>query len=145
MSLPPHVLLVEDNFINQKLVARQLAKRKFTVSTAKNGREAVNFVLASFSDPEHAGEGDDSKKQGEIDIILMDQEMPVMDGNSAAKEIRLKERELGRKKRVPILGVSANVREEQLGEMKGSGMDEFVTKPYMIDDMVRKIGEMIDK
>jgi signal transduction histidine kinase len=145
MSHPPHVLFVEDNFINQKLVARQLAKRKFTVSTAKNGREAVDFVIASFSDPVNAGKGDETKKQGEIDIILMDQEMPIMDGSKAAREIRRREHELGREKRVPILGVSANVREEQLQEMTKSGMDEFITKPYMIDDMVKKIGSMINE
>jgi signal transduction histidine kinase/CheY-like chemotaxis protein len=145
MNIPPHVLFVEDNFINQKLVARQLAKKKFSVSTAKNGREAVDFVVASFSDPENAGKGDESKKQGEIDIILMDQEMPVMDGNAAAREIRSREKEMGRDKRVPILGVSANVREEQLQEMTKNGMDDFVTKPYMVDDMIKKIGSMIDQ
>lgn len=145
MSTPPHILFVEDNFINQKLVARQLAKKKFTVSTAKNGREAVDFVVASFSDPENAGKDDDTKKQGEIDIILMDQEMPIMDGSAAAKEIRRREKEMGREKRVPILGVSANVREEQLQEMVKNGMDEFVTKPYMVDDMIKKIGSMINE
>jgi signal transduction histidine kinase len=145
MTKPPHVLFVEDNFINQKLVARQLAKRKFTVSTAKDGREAVDFVIASFTDPKNAGKGDDTKKQGEIDIILMDQEMPIMDGSKAASEIRRREVEMGREKRVPILGVSANVREEQLQEMTKSGMDEFITKPYMIDDMVKKIGSMINE
>ena len=145
MNVPPHVLFVEDNFINQKLVARQLAKKKFTVSTAKNGREAVDFVIASFSDPENAGKDDETKKQGEIDIILMDQEMPVMDGSAAAKEIRRREKEMGREKRVPILGVSANVREEQLQEMAKFGMDEFITKPYMVDDMIKKIGSMIDQ
>lgn len=145
MSIPPHVLFVEDNFINQKLVARQLARKKFTVSTAKNGREAVDFVLASFSDPENAGKEDETKKQGEIDIILMDQEMPVMDGSAAAREIRHREKEMGREKRVPILGVSANVREEQLQEMTKNGMNEFITKPYMVDDMIKKIGSMIDE
>lgn len=145
MNMPPHVLFVEDNLINQKLVARQLTKKKFTVSTAKDGREAVDFVIASFSDPENAGKDDDTKKQGEIDIILMDQEMPVMDGNAAAREIRRREKEMGREKRIPIVGVSANVREEQLQEMTKNGMDDFVTKPYMVDDMVRKIGSMIDE
>jgi CheY-like chemotaxis protein len=68
-----------------------------------------------------------------------------MDGNKAASEIRRREIEIGREKRVPILGVSANVREEQLQEMTKSGMDEFITKPYMIDDMVKKIGSMINE
>lgn len=144
MAEPPHVLLVEDNHINNKLVSRKLASKGFTISTAKNGREAVDFVVASFTDPANAGEGEEGKNQHEINIVLMDQEMPVMDGNAAAAEIRQREREMGREKRVPILGVSANVREEQLQEMVKSGMDEFITKPYKIEDMVARISGMID-
>lgn len=144
-SSPPHVLFVEDNEINRKLVTRKLASKKLTVSTANNGRDAVDFVLASFSNPQNAGKGDDTKHQREIDVILMDQEMPVLGGNSAAREIRSKEKEMGREKRVPIIGVSANVREEQLQEMTNCGMDECVTKPYDIDTMIEKIMALIDK
>ena len=74
--------------------------------------------------------------------------MPIMDGNAAAREIRSQEQKAGRTgegKRIPILGVSANVREEQLREMVESGMDEYVTKPYKIDDMERRIWEMVGK
>lgn len=145
MNDPLHVLLVEDNIINQKLVSRKLDSKGFYVSTAKNGREAVDFVIASFTDPQNAGAGDSSKQQRAVDVILMDQEMPVMDGNKASQEIRQRERDMGREKRVPILGVSANVREEQLHEMTRSGMDEFITKPYSIEDMVAKIDGMIDE
>lgn len=145
MKTPPHVLLVEDNIINQKLVARKFSSKKLNVSTAKNGREAVDFVIASFTDPESAGGGDNTKKQGEIDIVLMDQEMPIMDGNAAAKEIRQREKEMGREKRVPILGVSANVREEQLQEMTKSGMDEYITKPYNVGELEAKIKSIIDE
>jgi CheY-like chemotaxis protein len=72
--------------------------------------------------------------------------MPIMDGNAAAREIRSQEQKAGRAdkdKRIPILGVSANVRQEQLKEMVESGMDEYVTKPYKIDDMERRIWEMV--
>ena len=135
-----HVLLVEDNIINQKLVARKLA-RTFAVSTAGNGQEAVDLAVASFSS---SSSSSNNNNKGPIDIILMDQEMPIMDGNAAAREIRSQEAKLGRQaKRVPILGVSANVREEQLKEMVESGMDDYVTKPYKIDDMERRIWEMV--
>jgi len=153
-----HVLLVEDNVINQKLVARKLA-RTFAVSTAGNGKEAVDLAVASFSlsssssaapsssSPDNDNNDDNNNNnnnnKGPIDIILMDQEMPIMDGNAAAREIRSQEQKLGRESRVPILGVSANVREEQLREMVESGMDEYVTKPYKIDDMERRIREMV--
>lgn len=142
---PLHVLLVEDNIINQKLVARKLASKKFIVSTAKDGRDAVDFVTETFSNPHSAGENDSTKQNGEIDIVLMDQEMPIMDGNAAAREIRERERVMGRGERLPILGVSANVRDEQLEEMTKSGMDEYITKPYKIEDMVAKIEGMIDE
>ena len=143
-----HVLLVEDNIINQKLVARKLT-RTFTVSTAGNGQEAVDMVVASFSSSSSSSNTTSSSSdpsRGPIDIILMDQEMPIMDGNAAAREIRSQEQKAGREgKRIPIMGVSANVREEQLREMVESGMDEYVTKPYKIDDMERRIWEMVGK
>lgn len=145
MNQPPHALLVEDNNLNQKIVARKLASKGFTVSSASNGREAVDFVFEAFSDPKTAGLGDDTKNQCDIDIVLMDQEMPIMDGNTATREIRAKELQLKREKRVPILGVSANVREEHLEEMKKCGIDESISKPYNIEDMVKKISSMIDE
>lgn len=144
MKEQPHVLLVEDNDINNKLFARKLASKGFVMSTAKDGREAVDFVIASFTDPANAGKGEEGKTQREIDIVLMDQQMPVMDGNAATAEIRQRELEMGREKRVPILGISAHSRDEQLQEMIQSGMDGFITKPYKIEEMVAKISGMID-
>jgi len=64
--------------------------------------------------------------------------MPVMDGNAAAKELR----ELERKEsieRIPILGVTANVRGAQQDAMMQAGMDDVISKPYKIEDMVRKL------
>lgn len=113
------------------------------MATAKNGREAVDFVIASFTDSENAGKSEENKGQHGVYIVLMDQEMPVMDGNAAAKEIRRLERQTGRETRIPILAVSANVREEQLQEMIKSGMNKCITKPYTIDDMIEKIRAMI--
>lgn len=130
----PHILLVEDNVINQRIVLRKLASKGFRMASASNGREAVDVVSKSF----HSLEPNDA-----IDVILMDQEMPVMDGNAASAEIRKMEVEGKRSRRVPIIGVSANVREEQLECMRGAGMDACVTKPYKIEEMVGRIGEML--
>lgn len=142
---PPHALLVEDNNLNQKIVARKLASKGFIVSSASDGREAVDYVIDSFADPKTAGLGDDTKNQCDVDVVLMDQEMPIMDGNTATKEIRAKELELKREKRVPIVGVSGNAGEECLEEMKRCGVDEYIVKPYNIEDMVKKIESMIDE
>lgn len=120
-----HILLVEDNLINQRLLSRKLEKKGFKVTTANNGEEAVNKVKDKPSS------GDASA----FDMILMDKEMPVLDGNSATKEIR--ELEIRSKvQRAPIIGVTANVRGEQQDEMIASGMDDVLTKPYEIDEMV---------
>ena len=103
-----HVLLVEDNIVNQKIVVRKLESRGFRITAANNSKEAVELV-----------EGASSLSTGDkraFDICLMDMEMPIMDGNSATKIIREFERE-GRIEHIPILGVTANVRLEQQAEM----------------------------
>jgi CheY-like chemotaxis protein len=131
-----HVLLVEDNTINQRIIQRKLSSKNFRVSTANNGREAVEFVAAAFEK--------ESQRQDEaVDVVLMDQEMPIMDGNAATAQIRKIEREMGREVRVPIVGVSANVREEQLQAMINHGMDGYITKPYSFDDMVKQIQKIL--
>ncbi|KAK3616174.1 hypothetical protein LTR56_026122 [Elasticomyces elasticus] len=124
-----HVLLVEDNAINQRIVHRKLQTKGFQVTTANNGQEAVDAVRKA---PRHSKPGD-----GGFDIILMDQEMPVLDGNAATRQIR-ELAEKGEVDRIPILGVTANVRTEQQDEM-------VISKPYKIDELVAKIDEVTKK
>lgn len=128
-----HVLLVEDNVINQRIVFRKLEKKGFNVTTANNGREAVEAVR-------HAPRQSSGDKHAFV-VCLMDQEMPVLDGNSATREIRALESS-GVIERIPIIGLTANVREAQLQEMLDNGMDDVISKPYKIDDLVEKIGQM---
>jgi CheY-like chemotaxis protein len=85
--------------------------KNFRVSTANNGREAVEFVTAAFhKENEQNGEA--------VDMVLMD---------------------LG----VPILGVSANLRQEQRQAMLNNGMDGYLTKPYSFEDMMSQIREIL--
>ena len=121
-----HVLLVEDNIINRRIISRKLGALGFNISEASNGKEAV-----------------DAYQSGSFDCILMDQQMPIMDGNCASKEIRNAERESGG--HVPILGVTANVREAQRDEMIGAGMDDIIHKPYGTQQLVGKIIQMTRK
>lgn len=128
----PHVLLVEDNIINQKILFRKLEGKGFNVTTANNGREAVDAVREAprlSSGNKHA-----------LTICLMDQEMPVMNGNSATREIRQLERD-GVVEHLPIIGLTGNVREEQTQEMRDAGMDDVISKPYKMEDLVSKIGK----
>ncbi|KAF2257780.1 putative histidine kinase HHK12p [Lojkania enalia] len=131
------LLLVEDNLINQKVLRRQLQARGFEVTVVSNGQEAIDAV-------EYRGK---AAKEGTatadyFDCILMDQEMPVKDGNAATLEIRQLQEE-GKAGRSPILGVSANVREAQKTSMFEAGMDDIISKPYKVDDLVAKIRTML--
>ncbi|KAJ5393823.1 uncharacterized protein N7487_011464 [Penicillium crustosum] len=121
-----HILLVEDNVINRRLISRRLSTLGFDVSEASNGKEAV-----------------DANQNTPFDCILMDQQMPVMDGNCATRAIRDTEKESGG--HVPILGVTANARDEQQQEMIDAGMDDIIYKPYATHELVEKINRMVSK
>ncbi|RHZ55480.1 hypothetical protein CDV55_104293 [Aspergillus turcosus] len=121
------ILLVEDNIINQRILSRKLQSRGFSVTEASNGREALDAV-----------------KKDHFDCILMDQAMPVMDGNSATKAIRELEKERPAE-HTPVLGVTANVRAEQQEEMLQSGMDDVIHKPYKMDELTEKIEQLTFK
>lgn len=118
------VLLVEDNIINRRIISRKLDALGYKISEACNGQEALN-----------------ANQSGRFDCILMDQQMPIMDGNSATREIRNREKEKGG--HVPILGVTANVREGKREEMISAGMDDIIHKPYGTQELVDKINKMV--
>lgn len=108
-----NILIVEDNLINQEVLRRQLRKEGCVTHVAGNGDEALKIITESGFVKE-GGIG--------IDIVLMDMEMPVMDGITATSKIREMER-LGKiKKHVPIMGISANARPEQVAKMTEAGM-----------------------
>ncbi|KAF2004483.1 two component histidine kinase 1 [Amniculicola lignicola CBS 123094] len=133
------ILLVEDNLINQKVLRRQLQSRGFEVFVANNGQEAVDAVVKRVQ------EGDsNSNVRNYFDCILMDQEMPIMDGNTATEEIRVLQNE-GKAGKSPILGVSANVREAQKESMLDAGMDAIICKPFKVEDLVSKIKSLTSK
>ncbi len=111
---------------------RRFEANSYQVTTANNGREAVEAVKAVGSPKDM------------YDIVLMDENMPVLDGSSATKEIRELERN-GEVKRLPILGITANVREEQTDDMIEAGMDDVVSKPYKTEDMVKRIEDLVKR
>ncbi|KAF3049667.1 hypothetical protein E8E11_009231 [Didymella keratinophila] len=130
------LLLVEDNLINQKVLRRQLQTRGFEVFVANNGQEAIDAVAKRG---ETAAE--DLHNRNYFDCILMDQEMPIKDGNQATSEIRQLQDE-GKAGYSKILGVSANVREAQRNSMREAGMDDLISKPFKVDALVKKIDEL---
>jgi CheY-like chemotaxis protein len=120
---PLRILLAEDNLINQKVAARLLQKQGHIVKIAANGREALK-------EWEHA----------EFDLILMDVQMPEMDGFETTTTIRLRERTNGA--HVPIIALTAHAMSGDRETCLAAGMDGFVTKPIRNEDLFREIGRL---
>jgi two-component system sensor histidine kinase/response regulator len=107
------VLLVEDNIVNQKVAQRFLERLGCQVVVAGNGVECLT-----------------EWEQGGFDLVLMDVQMPIMDGYTATREIR--DREAGRR-RTPIVALTANAMTGQLERCLEAGMDGLLTKPLAVD------------
>lgn len=135
------ILLVEDNEINARVLGRQLKNKGFIVMTAHNGQEAIDMTkrIAADKASQETGTrvGPNRVPPNVFDCILMDQEMPIKDGNTAAREIR------GFNEHVPILGVSANARQEQIQGMRHAGMNDTISKPFKVDELVGKITALL--
>lgn len=120
------ILVVEDNVTNQKLAQRLLEKAGYKVLVANNGREAV-----------------EAYRQTRIDVILMDINMPIMDGLEATRVIREDERSTGR--RVPIIALTASVAHDESNVCFQAGMDAFVTKPFSRGTLLQLVAERIEE
>ena len=118
-----HILLAEDNELNMEIAEFMLQNEGADVSKAWNGQEAVELFRNS--------------EPGEFDVILMDIMMPVMDGYEAAKMIRSLDREDAKK--IPIIAMTANAFTEDRIRAKEAGMDEHLSKPIVIDEVIRTI------
>jgi CheY-like chemotaxis protein len=108
----PRILLAEDNVVNQKVASRVLEKEGFVVDVAGDGRQAV-----------------DAWKRGAYDLILMDCQMPQLDGYEATREIRREERDTGAVSRIPIIALTAHAMKGAAEDCRRAGMDDYLTKP----------------
>ncbi|WVR09485.1 hypothetical protein IAU60_006553 [Kwoniella sp. DSM 27419] len=135
LSKKPHVLIVEDNMINQTVLARQLRHCNVTCDVASNGLEALQKIRAVQS-------LDNPKAGQSFDCILMDLEMPVMDGLTAVKHIR-EEEAAGKLSLNLVIALTGNARQGQIDEARASGMDEVIIKPYRLDNLLQKIEAMM--
>jgi len=136
--------VAEDNAVNQKVLKRQLTNKGYVVWTADNGQEAVDFLRQTKYWNKPVTDSDPDTSQKELHVILMDTEMPVMDGLTAAKTIREMQRSGELKGHVPILSVSANARPEQTSMAIAAGMDDSISKPFRIADLTPKIDRLAD-
>lgn len=128
------ILVVEDNLINQKVLVKHFRKIGCNVSVANDGIEALAFL-----DKTHFCRADGVK----LSVILMDLEMPNMDGLTCVGEIRKMEAEGTISLHVPVIAVTANVRHEQLAAAKKAGMDMWMSKPFRIRDLLNMIEELL--
>ena len=118
------ILLVEDNQINQKIVILSLKNLVKTIEVANNGKEA----LEKF----------DSAK---YDLILMDIQMPIMDGIAATKKIR--EIESGSNTQTPIIAITANALSGDRENCLAIGMNEYISKPFQVDILIQKMQNLL--
>ena len=121
------VLLAEDNEMNQTIATALLGKAGFAVETAANGQETVDKVRDA--------------SDGYFDIILMDIQMPVMDGYEATRQIRALEDPA--KAAIPIIAVTANAFEEDRKSAMELGMDGHLAKPYDVPKMMDMIQRLL--
>ncbi|HYP14444.1 MAG TPA: response regulator [Bryobacteraceae bacterium] len=119
------VLLTEDNPVNQLLARRLIEKLGHTVAIANDGVEAVELF-----DPTA------------IDVILMDIQMPRMDGFEASRAIRAKEKEQNVSRRTPIVALTAHALAGDRERCLDAGMDEYLTKPIHTKELARVLAEI---
>ena len=117
------VLLAEDNVVNQRLMVRLLEKRGHRVVVVANGREALQEI-----------------EKESFDLILMDVQMPEMDGLEASAVIRRIEADTGA--HIPIMAITANAFAEDREQCLQAGMDDFLTKPIRAEELYAAMDRM---
>ncbi|MBO5154932.1 MAG: response regulator [Eubacterium sp.] len=120
------ILLVEDNELNTEIAIEILSEYGFVVSSAENGQEAVEKVSAA--------------EPGAYDLVLMDIQMPVMDGYEATRQIRALDDP--KVSSIPIIAMTANAFEEDKKAALKSGMNGFISKPIVIDEVIEALSEV---
>lgn len=118
------ILLVEDNPINRKVANHILQRIGCTVDSAENGQIALELLAAGW-----------------YDAVLMDIQMPILDGFEATQRIRARERQTGR--HIPIIAMTANASENDRSRCLRGGMDDYLPKPISADDLAKTLDRWI--
>ncbi len=116
------ILIVEDNIINQQIADEILSSAGAKTTIAGNGQEAVDIMMSNLPDVKY-------------DIILMDLQMPVMDGFEATKYIR----NTLNLKNIPIIAMTAHTKDNEWDKCAAVGMSDYATKPINVDDLFETI------
>jgi len=124
---PLRVLVADDHPTNRAVLEVILGLIEAELVSVEDGAQA----LAAF-------------RSGDFDVVLMDLQMPVMDGFEAIREIRKFETETGRR-RTPILAVSANAMSEHIAASRAAGADQHIAKPVVPDALLQAMADKIDE
>ncbi|MEJ1929245.1 response regulator [Nostoc sp. NIES-2111] len=117
------VLVAEDSSVIQNLTKKILEFQNFEIISAKNGKDVLSILAAQ-----------------DIDLVLMDINMPIMDGMECAREIRaLKD---ASKSGVPIIAITGNAKNYSVDDFKKVGINEYMQKPLNFDALVDKVKEL---
>ncbi|MFN4264150.1 MAG: response regulator [Aquabacterium sp.] len=116
------ILLAEDNELNQLLACSILEQQGATVRVARSGQEALSYLRAE-----------------PFDLVLMDMQMPEMDGLTAARTIR----QQGLQSGIPIIAMTANAMAEDQKACLDAGMNDFIGKPFQIEQMLGRLGHWL--
>jgi len=165
------ILVVEDNLVNQRITRRGLQDAGFVVDVANHGAEALEKLnqtewaanpiaprpQLSLLPPPIRGQNKQTnntlsgssisrgKPLVPLSVVLMDMEMPVMDGLTCTRRIREMEKLGLIRGHVPIIAVSANARTEQILEAKAAGCDDVLVKPYRMPELIEKMQVVIQR
>ena len=123
MSAPKKVLIAEDSSVIQNLTKKILSIQNYEISSVKNGQQVLDALEAE-----------------PFDIILMDINMPIMDGIECTEKIRSLDDEL--KSNIPIIAITGNARNLSLEEYQEIGINEFLQKPLNFDQLVTLVKEL---
>ena len=121
-----NILLVEDNAVNQKIILLSLKNNVGNIDVANNGKEAL-----------------DKFGKSKYDLILMDIQMPVMNGITATKKIR--EVEISTNTRIPIIAITANALAGDKEVCLAAGMNDYISKPFQIDVLIQKMKNLLEQ
>jgi len=111
------VLIAEDSSVIQNLTRKILEQQDYDIDSAKNGKEVINKI-----------------QNDDFDLILMDINMPIIDGMECSRQIRTMDDE--KKSNIPILAITGNARNFTMDEFKAAGINEYLQKPLDFDKLV---------
>lgn len=122
-----NILIVEDNLVNQLVVKKLLERYNIKTTIVNNGKECLEVLVNNHH----------------FDVILMDIQMPIMDGITATKIIRANQNNVFKNANIPIIALTADVFEETRNAINESGFNEYMSKPVKESELIEKIANLV--